>query len=152
MNRITLTRDQLPALIGQEVAVSDWMLIDQERIDRFAEATGDRQWIHVDRERAARESPFGGTIAHGFLTLSLIAAFKMQTVEYAGARMGINLGTNRVRFPAPVPVDSRLRGRFRLDQVQDVQGGVQTVFTVTVEREGGERPVCVAELVSRILY
>ena len=135
--------------VGDEFGPSEWLEIDQERINRFAEATGDDQWIHVDPERAA-EGPFGTTIAHGFLTLSLLVRFlyevRPETDEF---RMGINYGVNRVRFPAPVPVGSRIRGRFRVVDVTDVEGGIQVAMEGTVEREGHEKPVCVAEMVSR---
>ncbi len=135
--------------VGDEFGPSDWLEIDQERIDRFAAATGDDQWIHVDPEKAA-EGPFGTTIAHGFLTLSLIVKFLYETRPADdGFRMGLNYGVNRVRFPAPVPVGSRIRGRFKILEVTDVEGGVQVVTEATVEREGQEKPVCVAEMVSR---
>jgi acyl dehydratase len=139
---------ELKPLVGREIAVSEWITIDQARIDAFADATLDRQWIHVDRERAAR-GPFGTTIAHGFLTLSLLPAFFESAFEVAEERMGINYGLNRVRFTAPVPAGSRVRGRFKLLSHEPVDGGVQLVVEVTVEREGGERPVCVAESVTR---
>ena len=136
--------------LGQEVAVSEWLEVTQERINQFAEATEDRQWIHVDPERAARESPFKTTIAHGFLTLSLLSRLAMQTMSVGRVRMGINYGLNRVRFPAPVPVGSRVRATFELLSVEDIEGdGVQVVTKVTIEREGGGKPVCVAETVSR---
>ena len=147
----TYTHDQLRAMIGQEFAVSDWVEITQERIDRFAEATGDDQWIHVDVERASK-GPFGGTIAHGFLTLSLIAGFG-QKLFALDEKMSINYGLNKVRFPAPVRVGSRLRGRFVLKSVEDFTGGppgsraIQMVSTVTLEIEGGDKPACVAETV-----
>jgi acyl dehydratase len=139
---------ELKPLVGREIAVSEWITIDQARIDAFADATLDRQWIHVDRERAAR-GPFGTTIAHGFLTLSLLPAFFESAFEVAEERMDINYGLNRVRFTAPVPAGSRVRGRFKLLSHEPVDGGVQLVVEVTVEREGGERPVCVAESVTR---
>ncbi|HET8606683.1 MAG TPA: MaoC family dehydratase [Gaiellaceae bacterium] len=133
---------------GLELGPSAWLEIGQERIDRFADATGDRQWIHVDPERAAA-GPFGSTIAHGFLTLSLLpqATFELMEVEDAGT--AINYGLNRVRFPAPVPVGSRVRARFRVVEVAEIDGGVQVTTAATVEREGSEKPVCVAETVSR---
>jgi acyl dehydratase len=140
--------DELPALVGRELGVSDWVTVTQERIDRFAQATGDHQWIHTDPARAAA-GPFGTTIAHGFLTLALIAEFAQSAYRVDGARMGVNYGLNRVRFPAPVPVGSRLRGRFRLLEVQPIDGGVQLAAEVTVEREGSARPVCVAESLAR---
>jgi acyl dehydratase len=134
---------------GDEFGPSSWLEITQERIDGFAEATGDHQWIHVDPEQAA-QGPFGTTIAHGFLTLSLLVKFIDEVRPSAGEfRMGINYGVNRVRFPAPVPVGSRLRAHFKVLEVTDVEGGIQVVTEGTVEREGGEKPVCVAEMVSR---
>lgn len=129
--------------------VSGWIEIDQARVDRFADATGDRQWIHVDPERARRESPFGGPIAHGFLTLSLIPGLLDDTVTLQ-QRMGVNYGLNRVRFTAPVPVGSRVRARFAVQRVTDVDdNGVQVEWMVTLEREGSERPVCIAQFITR---
>jgi acyl dehydratase len=134
---------------GDTFGPSSWLEITQERIDEFAEATGDHQWIHVDPEKAA-QGPFGTTIAHGFLTLSLLVKFIDEVRPSSGDfRMGINYGVNRVRFPAPVPVGSRLRAHFKVLEVTDVEGGIQVVTEGTVEREGGEKPVCVAEMVSR---
>jgi acyl dehydratase len=138
----------LQALVGQDLGTSDWVVIDQRRIDLFAEATGDHQWIHVDAERA-RSGPFGTTIAHGFLTLSLVPELAARTFEVRESRMGINYGLNRVRFPAPVPVDSRLRARCKLLACEDIEGGVQVTTEVTIEREGSNKPVCVAESVAR---
>lgn len=140
---------QLPTWLGLEVAVSDWVDITQERINQFAEATGDHQWIHVDAERAAKESPFGTTIAHGFLTLSMVPYLKETCMEYTGVKMGVNYGTNRVRFMAPVKVNSRMRGRFKLGGFEEIKGGVQMVWECTLELEGHAKPACVAELVSR---
>ena len=140
---------ELPALVGQEVAVSDWITITQQRVDQFAEATGDHQWIHVDPERA-RAGPFGGPIAHGFLTLSLIPTFFDNALAIRNTRMGVNYGLNRVRFTAPVPVGSRLRASLKLLACAPVEGdGVQTTWLVTVMREGSDKPVCVAESISR---
>ena len=139
---------ELQALVGQDVAVSDWITVDQQRIDRFADATGDRQWIHVDPERAA-VGPFGATVAHGFLTLSLLPELSASAIEVRDTRMGVNYGLNRVRFPAPVPAGSRLRGRFRLLAYEPIAGGAQLTMEVTMEREGSEKPVCVAESVAR---
>ena len=133
---------------GAEFGPSSWVEVTQERIDAFAEATGDHQWIHVDRERAAA-GPFGGTIAHGYLTLSLIPAMSCEVVPAGDGAMGINYGLNRVRFPAPVPSGSRVRGTFRVDSVDEFDGGTQTTMTATIEREGGDKPVCVAEVVFR---
>jgi acyl dehydratase len=140
---------KLKQLAGTEVAVTDWVAVTQERIDAFAHATGDHQWIHVDRERAAKESPYETTVAHGFLTLSLLPWFLQHAIEIQGARLGINYGLNRVRFTGPVPAGSRVRARFRLDAVEDVPKGVQTTWNVTLEREGEEKPVLVAEWITR---
>ena len=139
---------ELQALVGQDVAVSDWITVDQQRIDRFADATGDRQWIHVDPERAAL-GPFGATVAHGFLTLSLLPELSASAIEVRDTRMGVNYGLNRVRFPSPVPAGSRLRGRFRLLAYEPIEGGAQLTMEVTMEREGSDKPVCVAESVAR---
>ena len=140
---------ELTALVGQEVATSDWLTITQEQVDRFAEATGDHQWIHVDPERA-RAGPFGAPIAHGFLTLALIPKFFDTALVIRETGMGVNYGLNRVRFPAPVPVGSRLRARLKLLACEPVAGdGMQVTWQVTVEREGGDKPVCVAESVTR---
>jgi acyl dehydratase len=132
---------------GDVFGPSSWLEVPQERIDAFAEATDDHQWIHVDPERAAA-GPFGTTIAHGYLTLSLLPAASYEVIPREG-RMSINYGLNRVRFPAPVPVGSRVRATFEVGSVDDVDGGVQVTMTATVEREGGQKPVCVAELVFR---
>ena len=143
---------ELGGEVGREVAVSDWLEVPQERIDRFAEATEDRQWIHTDPARAARETQFGGAIAHGFLTLSLLSELMQRAVSVGGLRMGLNYGLNRVRFVAPVPAGSRLRGRFKLAAVEEVKGGAQATWEVTVEREGGDKPCCVAEWLVRYYY
>jgi len=141
--------DELPAYVGQEVAVSDWLGITQEQINLFAQATVDHQWIHVDVEKA-KAGPFGGPIAHGFLTLSLIPKFFETSFRIENSRMGVNYGLNRVRFTAPVPVGSRLRGRMKLLECKAIEGnGMQMTWEVTVEREGSERPVCIAESLSR---
>jgi acyl dehydratase len=133
---------------GAEFGPSSWVEVTQERIDAFAEATGDHQWIHVDRERAAA-GPFGGTIAHGYLTLSLIPAMSWEVMPRPEGGMGINYGLNRVRFPSPLPSGSRVRGTFRVDSVDEFDGGTQSTMTATIEREGGDKPVCVAEVVFR---
>jgi acyl dehydratase len=133
--------------VGDEYGPSSWIEIAQERIDAFAEATGDHQWIHVDPERAAA-GPFGTTIAHGYLTLSLLPAASYEVVPRQGG-MGINYGLNRVRFPAPVPVGSRVRATFRVDELEQHDWGGQATMTATVEREGGDKPVCVAQVVFR---
>jgi len=145
--------EELQPLVGQEVAVSDWITIDQERIDRFADATSDHQWIHVDPERA-KTGPFGTTVAHGFLTLSLLPCLTHQAIALNNTKLAINYGLDRVRFPAPVPVGSRLRGRFKLQKIEILKPlrgmpGAQLVWEVTIEREGSSKPVCVAESVSR---
>lgn len=139
----------LAACVGQEVAVSDWITITQERVNRFAEATDDHQWIHVDVERA-QTGPFGGPIAHGFLTLSLLPVFLESAFAVNGVRMGVNYGLNRVRFTAPVPVGSRLRARLTLQATEPIeQGGHQMTWAVVVEREGADKPVCFAESLVR---
>lgn len=141
--------DHLRSRVGDEVAVSDWFEVTQAHIDEFAEATGDRQWIHVDPERAARESPYGRTIAHGFLTLSLLAHVYQETITVTGLRMGINYGFNRVRFTGPVPSGARIRTRFRLAALDDIPDGVQMTWDVKVECEGAAKPVLVAEWLNR---
>lgn len=147
--KIFRSYSELAACTGQEIAVTDWIDVSQAQIDQFAQATGDHQWIHVDPARAA-DGPFGATVAHGFLTLSLLSLFFEQAFAIEGARMGINYGLNRVRFPAPVPVGSRLRGRLTLRAVEPVQpDGVQMVLDVVVEREGADKPACVAESLVR---
>jgi len=142
------TLAELAACVGQDVAVSDWIAIDQERIDRFADATGDHQWIHVDPERA-RQGPFGAPIAHGFLTLSLLPRFFEAEVAFPFARMSINYGTNKVRFPSPLRVGRRIRGRFSLLAVERHPDCTQSTWKYTVEQEGGDKPACVAEVVLR---
>jgi acyl dehydratase len=139
----------LQKAVGTSLGYTDWLTIDQARINTFADATDDHQWIHVDAERAAA-GPFGTTIAHGYLTLSLLPALVAGRFSVAGARMGVNYGVNKVRFPAPVPVGSRVRGLIEVLEVTEITGAVQVVAKVTVEREGGDKPVCVAETVSRI--
>ena len=141
--------EELKSLVGQEVAVSDWVQISQERVNLFAEATGDHQWIHLDVERSRKESPYGGTIAHGFLTLSLLPMLMESVISMPTSKMGVNYGLNKVRFPAPVPVGSKVRGRVELMEVEDIPGGAQMTWKVTIEREGGDKPVCVAESLSR---
>ena len=143
--------DELRAGAGTLLGTSDWFEVTQDRVDRFAEATGDHQWIHVDVERARRESPFGGPIAHGYLTLALTNLVLPQVVEVRGASLGVNYGTGRVRFPAPVPVPGRVRGTAELVACDDVAGGVQTTIVVTMEVEGGTKPACVVESLSRWL-
>ncbi|MFP5331078.1 MAG: MaoC family dehydratase, partial [Acidimicrobiia bacterium] len=137
--------------VGSHLGNSEWWEITQERVNAFADATDDHQFIHVDPERAA-QTPFGGPVAHGYLTLSMAVPLTQQIVAVRGVRMAVNYGTNKVRFPAPVPVGSRLRAGAVLESVEDVPGGVQVVFTVTFEIEGGAKPVCVAETVSRYYF
>ncbi|GGT41502.1 MaoC family dehydratase [Streptomyces purpureus] len=149
--RIFTSAEELRAAVGEQLGHSDWLEVDQKRIDLFADATGDHQWIHVDPQRAAA-GPFGRTIAHGYLTLSLLPTFVPQIMRVEGMKMGINYGTEKVRFPAPVPVGSRLRATALLTGVEEAGGGVQVTAKVTVEREGGDKPVCVAESVSRYYF
>jgi acyl dehydratase len=141
--------DELRAAAGQHLGWTEWLEIDQARVDRFADATGDHQWIHVDPARAIAESPFGGPIAHGYLTLALSNLFLPQLIEVPGASAGVNYGTGRVRFPAPVPVGSRIRAGAEIIAVEEVAGGVQTTITVTIEVEGSSKPACVIESLSR---
>jgi acyl dehydratase len=141
---------QLRELVGEEVALTDWFEIAQDRINQFAEATGDHQWIHTDLERARAESPYRTTIAHGFLTLSLLSQLMSQAVRFRGGiKMGINYGLNRVRFPAAVPANSRIRARVSLGALDEIPGGLQAIWAITAEREGGDKPVCVAEWIVR---
>src|SRR3954447_456359 len=144
--------DELKAMQGKHLGWSDWVEITQEQVNTFADATGDHQWIHVDVERAKKESPFGGPIAHGFLTLSLVPMLSWQVFSSEGAKMGVNYGTNKVRFPAPVPVGSKVRSTLVLTEATMVGEAVQTVVTSTLEVEGGNKPACIAETVSRIYY
>ena len=143
--------DDLRAAAGTHLGWTDWTTIAQDRVDQFADATGDHQWIHVDVDRATRESPFGGPIAHGYLTLALTNLFLPQLIAVPAASSGVNYGTGKVRFPAPVPVGSRIRAGAEITQVDDVPGGIQTTITITVEREGSDKPVCVVESLSRWL-
>ena len=150
----TTTMAELPSLKGKELGSSQWIEVTQERVNTFADATDDHQWIHVDPERAIAESPFGGPIGHGFLTLSLFVPMWSQVLMVSDVKMGVNYGLNKVRFPAPVPVGSRLRGRFKLQKIEILKPlrgmpGAQLVWEVTIEREGSSKPVCVAESVSR---
>lgn len=142
--------EELRSLTGQEVAVSDWFEVAQDRINLFADATGDHQWIHVDVERAKAESPYGTTIAHGFLTLSLLSQMMSQTVKIKlPIRMGINYGLNKVRFPSAVTAGSKIRARAVLQSLEEIAGGWQLVWSITVEREGADKPCCVAEWLVR---
>ena len=141
--------DDIKARTGQELGVSDWIEVTQADINAFADATGDHQWIHVDPERA-KDTPFGGTIAHGYYTLSLAPRFSYEIYTIEGVAFALNYGLNRVRFISPVPVNSRVRMRAAIASVEDIPGGVQLANTLTFEREGGERPVCVAESLTRL--
>ena len=135
--------------VGEEIAVGDWFEISQERINQFAEATGDHQWIHVDPARAAAGSPFRTTIAHGFLTLSLLSMLIREAIQFTGIRMAINYGLNKVRFVSPVPVGSRIRARLAIGSVEEIGGAVQVTWSATVERAGSDKPACVAEWLVR---
>ena len=141
--------DELKQTEGKELGVSDWHTITQADIDAFADVTGDHQWIHVDPERA-KDTPFGGTIAHGYFTLSLAPRFTEQVMKLEGFAMAINYGLNKVRFPAPLPVGSKVRMRATLSAVDEIPGGIQITTTGTFETEGGEKPVCVAESLARL--
>jgi acyl dehydratase len=145
------TADELRGAVGRHLGHTDWLEITQERVDQFADATGDHQWIHIDPERA-KDGPFGATIAHGFLTLSLTNYFLPQLLAVPGAAMGINYGSNKVRYPAPVRVGSRVRMGCEIVESTDVPGGVQLVLRHTVEVEGGDKPACVAESINRYLF
>jgi acyl dehydratase len=146
--QVFATVAELKHKVGEELGVSDWIEVTQERIQLFADATGDHQWIHLDRERALG-GPFGTTIAHGFLTLSLLPEMSAGAFAVSDAKMGVNYGLNRVRFPAPVPSGSRLRGHFRLLKFEPLEGGAQLTVEVRMEREGSAKPVCIAESVAR---
>ena len=147
--RVIESFDAMKALVGEEIGVSPWVDVTQERIDKFAEATGDFQWIHVDRKRAARELPGGSTIAHGFLTLSLLPQMVYEIYRVDGVAHGLNYGANRVRFTAPVPAGSRVRARLRVKSAEDAKnGGLRVIGEATIELEGSDRPACVAETIS----
>jgi acyl dehydratase len=148
MPRIFETIAELQPLVGQDIASSEWITVTQERIQLFADATNDHQWIHLDAERA-RAGPFKTTIAHGFFTLSLLPEMSASAFEVRGTRMGVNYGLNKVRFPAPVPSGSRLRGHFKLLAYDPLDGGAQLTVQVTMEREGSDKPVCIAESLAR---
>jgi acyl dehydratase len=145
----TTTMAELPGLVGTELGTSDWYEVTQEHVNLFAEATGDHQWIHVDPERAKKESPYGGPIAHGYLTLSLLVPLFTQVLTVTDTAMGVNYGLNKVRFPAPVPVGAKVRMTATLTNVEEFTGGLQLTFSCEMEREGGDKPVCVAEPVYR---
>ena len=152
MAKTAIKLRELESRIGEEVGISPWVEISQERIDLFAKATEDFQWIHVDPARA-KGSPFGGTIAHGYLTLSMLPKLTESTFEFSDRKMGVNYGLNRVRFTSPVPAGAKIRGRFVLAKFEKLDGnGVQTTWNVTIEREGGDKPVCVAESISRHFF
>ncbi|MEH6604393.1 MAG: MaoC family dehydratase [Pseudomonadales bacterium] len=148
MTRVFTSPHELHEAVGEQLGKSDWLSVDQERINLFADATGDHQWIHVDPEKA-KEGPFGGCIAHGYLTLSLVNLFLPQIIDVQNISMGVNYGCEKVRFPSTVPVGSRVRGSGELVQVDAVKGGVQAVVRVMVEVEGSERPACVVDTISR---
>jgi acyl dehydratase len=141
--------DGIRAAKGQDLGATDWLVISQDRVNGFADATDDHQWIHVDVERATAESPFGGPIAHGFLTLSMASAFLPQLIEVTNISMGINYGMNKVRFPSPVPVGAKLRASVVIADVEEVSGGVQVTFAITMQVEGAAKPACVAEFLAR---
>ena len=147
----TATMSELPGLVGTELGSSEWREVTQEAVNTFADATGDHQWIHVDVERAKKESPFGGPIAHGYLTLSLLIPMWSQVLNVTDTKMGVNYGLNKVRFPAPVPVGSKLRLTATLTGVEEITGGYQLTVAAVIEREGGDKPVCIAEPVFRFL-
>ena len=140
---------ELRGLVGREVSISDWLVVTQERINAFADTTDDHQWIHVDVERATAETPFGTTIAHGFLTLSLLSGLMRNAVTIDGPRMTLNYGFNRVRFVSPVPSGSRIRARVVLGRLDDLADSTQATWNITVEREGGDKPCVVAEWIVR---
>ena len=143
------TLEELRGLAGREIAVTEWLEITQERIDIFADATEDHQWIHIDSERAQRESPYGTTIAHGFLTLSLLSKFLRDAIQIGGLRMAINYGLNRVRFPSAVLAGSHIRARIVLQSMRDVGDSTEAIYSITIESERAEKPCCVAEMLAR---
>ena len=148
----TTTIADLVTYAGKELGVSDWVEVTQDRVNTFADATGDHQWIHVDVERATKESPFGGPIGHGYLTLSLLIPMWTQVLTVTDAGMAVNYGLNKVRFPAPVPVGSKIRLTATLKDIEEIKGGVQVTVAAVVERDGGDKPVCIAEPVFRFLH
>jgi acyl dehydratase len=149
MTTTTTTLSELPALKGSELGTSDWTEVTQDRVNLFADATDDHQWIHVDAERAKAESPFGGPIAHGYLTLSLLIPMWSQVLTVTDSTMAVNYGLNKVRFPAPVPVGSKVRLTATLADVEEIKGGYQLTVSAVIERENGDKPVCIAEPVLR---
>ena len=150
MSSTTTMLTDLPSLKGQVLGVTEWLEVTQERVNTFADATDDHQWIHVDQERAAAESPFGGPIAHGFLTLALFIPMFSQVLRVTDVKMAVNYGLNKVRFPAPVPVSSKIRLTATLVDVEEVKGGLQLIVGGVIEREGSDKPVCVLESVARL--
>jgi acyl dehydratase len=146
---LVTTLEELRACAGREIAVTDWMEITQQRINQFADATEDHQWIHVDRERAQRESPYGTTIAHGFLTLSLLPRFLQDAIQIGDIRMSINYGLNRVRFPSPVRAGAQIRARIVLQSIRDVTDATEAVYFITIESQDSDKPCCVAEMIAR---
>jgi acyl dehydratase len=146
---LVTTLEELRGLAGREIAVTEWLEITQERIDKFADATEDHQWIHIDRERAQRESPYGTTIAHGFLTLSLIPKFLQESIQVAGLRMAINYGLNRVRFPSAVRAGAGIRARIVLQSMREVADATEVIYSITIESQRAEKPCCVAEMLAR---
>jgi acyl dehydratase len=151
MSTTTTTLAELPSYVGEHLGSSDWLEVTQERVNLFADATGDHQWIHVDVERANRESPFGGPIAHGYLTLSLLIPMWKEVLTVTDVKVAVNYGLNKVRFPSPVPVGSKLRLTATLQEAEEITGGYQLTAATVMEREGGDKPVCIAELVVRFL-
>ena len=148
MARIFNTPSELLEAVGEQLPASDWLTIDQQRINQFADATGDHQWIHVDPDKA-KDGPFGKCIAHGYLTLSLVNLFVPQMIDVQGISMGVNVGCEKIRFPSPVPVDSRIRGVGEIVSAEEMKGGVQSVVRISVEIEGSDRPACVVDTISR---
>jgi acyl dehydratase len=146
---LATTLDKLSGFSGQEIAVTDWLEITQERINQFADATDDHQWIHIDRQRAQRESPYGTTIAHGFLTLSLVPKFLKGSIQISDLRMAINYGLNGVRFPSAVRAGSHIRARIVLQSIRDVADGNEATYVITIECQGSQKPCCVAEMLAR---
>jgi acyl dehydratase len=153
MKSVTFTSSaEIKSKLGQEVAISEWVLVDQAKINAFADVTGDHQWIHIDTERAQKESPYGTTIGHGYLTLSLFPEFSQSCIRYEGVRQSINYGLNKVRFPSPVRVNSKVRAKFTLHQVDDIEGGIQMEWSVAVEIENQEKPACIANTLVRLYF
>ncbi len=150
--RVFTGPDELTACVGSEIGVSEWLTVDQERINQFAEATGDHQWIHIDVERAKAESPFGGPVAHGYLTLALVVPLQKSVFRVDGTKMGVNYGLDKARFPSPVMAGNRIRSRVELVESTPVEGGIQVKFRHTVEQDGGTKPACVAESIARYYF